>query len=251
MQDRPTIEAAIDSMTREYGASARTFTSGLIWCVPEAAGPLREEVRKCRGSRIMASTESGHETNSRLEGVARAEEVAETMQVGLAIGSIVEENAEVIVNSANVDLVMGKGVAAAILYEAGPAVEEEAIAQGPVQVGDVVVTSPGDLAAKHIVHVAVVGAVPPDIYECTMNALEKAVELGARSIALPALGTGSAGVPPRVCAREMARAIADHGRGETTLEEVRIVLWDEEWFPIFDAALGRHSSRRALGPAED
>jgi O-acetyl-ADP-ribose deacetylase len=112
----------------------------------------------------------------------------------LALGSIVECEADVIVNSANTDLIMGTGVAAAILNEAGPEVEEEAIRQGPVQVGDVVVTGPGNLAAKHILHVAVVGDVPPDIEDCTVRVLERALELAARSIALPALGTGSAGV---------------------------------------------------------
>ena len=54
---------------------------------------------------------------------------------------------------------------------------------------------------------AVVGDVPPDIEECTARVLERAVELAARSIAFPALGTGSAGVPGRECAQSMCGAI--------------------------------------------
>ena len=108
--------------------------------------------------------------------------------VALVVGSIVECEADVIVNSANTDLIMGTGVAAAILHEAGPEVEEEAIRQGPLQVGDVVVTGPGNLAARHILHVAVVGDVPPDIEECTARVLERAVELGGAVDRLSGLG---------------------------------------------------------------
>lgn len=88
-------------------------------------------------------------------------------------------------------------------------------------------------------HVAVVGGVPPDIEECTARVLERAVELGARSISLPALGTGSAGVSGRECAEAMCRAIADHCQGETSLEEARIVLWDEELYPVFRREMRR------------
>jgi len=161
--------------------------------------------------------------------------------VRIVLGSIVEQEVDVIVNSANTALVMGGGVAAAILAEAGSEVEEEAVQRAPIEVGEVVVTTAGDLSAHHIVHVAVVGEVPPDVEECTRNALEAAVELGARSVALPAIGTGSAGVSVREAARGMCSAIADHVAGETTLEDIRIVLWDEEYFPVFRKELRRAS----------
>jgi O-acetyl-ADP-ribose deacetylase (regulator of RNase III) len=159
--------------------------------------------------------------------------------VRIVLGSIVEQEADVIVNSANTALVMGGGVAAAVLAEAGPEVEEEAMRRAPVQVGEVVVTGAGNLNARHVVHVAVVGEVPPDVEECTRNALEAAAELGARSAALPAIGTGSAGVSVREAARGMCSAIADHVTNETTLEDIRIVLWDDEYFPVFQKELRR------------
>jgi len=159
--------------------------------------------------------------------------------VRIVLGSIVEQEVDVIVNSANTALVMGGGVAAAILAEAGPEVEEEAVRRGPIHVGEVVVTGAGNLSARHVVHVAVVGEVPPDVEECTRSALETAVEHGARSIALPAIGTGSAGVSAREAARGMCSAIADHLTGETTLEDILIVLWDDELYPVFQKELRR------------
>lgn len=159
--------------------------------------------------------------------------------VQIVLGSIVEQEVDAIVNSANTALVMGGGVAAAILAEAGPEVEEDAVRQGPIQVGDVVVTHAGNLSARHVVHVAVVGEVPPDVEECTRSALDKAVELGARTIALPAMGTGSAGISAREAARGMCSAIAHHVAGETTLEDIRIVLWDDELYPVFQKEFRR------------
>ena len=103
------------------------------------------------------------------------------------------------------------------------------------------VTSAGNLNARHIVHVAVVGEIPPDVEECTRNALEAAVEHAARSVALPAIGTGSAGVSARESARGMCGAIADHVAGETSLEDIRIVLWDEDLYPVFRKELRRAS----------
>lgn len=168
--------------------------------------------------------------------------------VEIVFGSITEQDVEAIVNSANTSLVMGSGVAAAILAEAGPEVEEEATAQAPISVGQVVVTGGGDLPVRHILHVAVVGELPPDIYECTMNVLERAEELGDASIALPALGTGSAGVSVRDSAEGMCQAIVDFLATGSNLADIRIVLWDETHFGRFDHALRRARRDRTESP---
>ncbi|MFQ5599582.1 MAG: macro domain-containing protein [Candidatus Krumholzibacteriia bacterium] len=160
-------------------------------------------------------------------------------EVEIVLGSIVEQDVEVIVNSANTSMVMGGGVAAAILAEAGPEVEEEAVQNAPVQVGDVVVTSGGRLSVKHIVHIAVVGEVEPDIYECTRTVLDTVSDLGVRTIAMPALGTGSAGMDPETCARDMFHAILDFEVEADASLLIRIVLWDEELYPLFRRELDR------------
>ncbi len=160
-------------------------------------------------------------------------------QVELVIGVIEAEEADVIVNPANTSMIMGEGVAAAILHAAGHEVEEEAMAQAPVAVGEVVVTAAGNLVARHIVHVAVVGDVPPDLYECTRNVLTAADELGAASLAMPVLGVGSAGVSPREAARGMCEALRDHLEETGSSTRISIVLDDEEMYPIFERALKR------------
>jgi O-acetyl-ADP-ribose deacetylase (regulator of RNase III) len=160
-------------------------------------------------------------------------------QVELIIGVIEAEEADVVASAANTSMIMGEGVAAALLHAAGPDVEEEAIAQAPVAVGDVVITSPGNLAAKHIAHVAVVGDVPPDIYECTRNVLIAADELKAETLALPALGTGIPGLNLRIAATGICDAIRDHIEETGSAISVRIVIDDEEVFPIFQRALKR------------
>ncbi|MFB3909572.1 MAG: macro domain-containing protein [Candidatus Eisenbacteria bacterium] len=171
--------------------------------------------------------------------------------VEIVLGSIVEQEVDAIVNAANTQMIMGSGVAAAILAEAGTEVEEEAMEQAPVSVGDVVVTGPGNLPARHVLHVAVVGDVPPDIYECTWNVLEKASEMELESLAIPALGTGSAGVSVRESARGICTAIADFlAQEETSLREIRIVLWEDERFDRFERAL-RRAMRRAAHPRDD
>jgi len=157
------------------------------------------------------------------------------------------------VNSANTALIMGGGVAAALLAEAGSEVEEEAVAHAPVAVGDVVVTEAGALPMRHILHVAVVGEVPPDIYECTRSVLEKAVELEVSTVAMPALGTGSAGLSVRDSADAMCQAITDFIEDDARLSEIRLVLWDDRHFDSFDRAMRRARRSRAsrgddLGP---
>ena len=158
-------------------------------------------------------------------------------QVELTLGDLVVAEADVIVNAANVDMIMGGGVAREILNEAGPEIEEEAMQQAPVAVGDVVVTSAGNLAARHIVHVAVVGPVEPDLYECTRNVLERAAELDAASVAMPALGTGSAGVPAERAAPAIVHALKDFFDETGSGMQVQLVIYEEEMYAHFESAM--------------
>lgn len=161
-------------------------------------------------------------------------------QVELTMGDIVVAEADVIVNAANTSMIMGGGVARDIVNEAGPEIEEEAIQQAPVAVGDVVVTSAGNLAAQYIVHVAVVGDVEPDLYECTRAVLETASELKATSVAMPALGTGSAGIHPASAATDICQALQDFIAETGSDMRVRLVIYQDEMYGAFDRAM-RHA----------
>jgi O-acetyl-ADP-ribose deacetylase (regulator of RNase III) len=158
-------------------------------------------------------------------------------QIELTIGDLCAEEADVIVNAANVDMIMGGGVAKDILHAAGAEIEDEAMAQAPVAVGDVVVTSAGELAAQHILHVAVVGGAEPDLYECTRNVLERAADLEAATLSMPALGCGSAGVHPSVAAPDILQAIRDFFDETGSDMQVRVVIYEDDMYGAFDKAM--------------
>src|SRR5919201_1099279 len=75
-------------------------------------------------------------------------------------GDITDWEVDAVVNAANSTLAMGAGVAGAIKRKGGVIVEEEAMRQGPVEVGEAVLTTGGKLMATHVIHAAVMG---PDL----------------------------------------------------------------------------------------
>ena len=76
------------------------------------------------------------------------------------------------------------------------------------------------------------------------SCLRLAIELGARSVAFPAISMGIYGYPPPDGARVAVRTVADHLRGETEIELARFVLFSEETYEPFADAIG---GRRAGG----
>ena len=121
----------------------------------------------------------------------------------LVQGDICERPVGAIVNAANNHLWMGGGVAGAIKRRGGVEIEREAMAQGPIPVGRAVATGAGALAARYVIHAAVMGQdLRTDaalIREATRAALLVAEGLGVQSIAFPALGTGVGGFPLEAC----------------------------------------------------
>jgi O-acetyl-ADP-ribose deacetylase (regulator of RNase III) len=144
-------------------------------------------------------------------------------------GDICERDVDAIVNAANNELWMGGGVAGAIKRKGGLEIEREAVAQGPIPIGQSVVTGPGKLKARHVIHAAVMGRdLVTDaslIRSATLSALAKADELGLKTVAFPALGTGVGGFPLGASARTMRQAILDHAASGTSLEVVELVLF--------------------------
>src|SRR3989442_15788317 len=80
--------------------------------------------------------------------------------VSIERGDITEWEVDAIVNAANSTLAMGAGVAGAIKRKGGVIIEEEAMRQGPVEGGEAVLTTGGNLAATHVIHAAGMG---PDL----------------------------------------------------------------------------------------
>jgi O-acetyl-ADP-ribose deacetylase (regulator of RNase III) len=154
-------------------------------------------------------------------------------------GDITAVEVDAIANAANNHLWMGAGVAGAIKRAGGEEIEREAVAKGPIEVGDAVATGGGRLKAKHVVHGAVMGQdlkTNADLVaRTTRRCLEVADELGARSLALPAFGTGVGGFPLEECARIM---VAEASAYEpASLERVVFAVFGAEAERAFRAAL--------------
>jgi O-acetyl-ADP-ribose deacetylase (regulator of RNase III) len=122
-------------------------------------------------------------------------------------GDISVVEADALANAANDHLWMGAGVAGALKRAGGEEIEREAMAQGPIEVGTAIVTTAGDLRARYVIHGAVMGQnlrTNSDLVRrTTYSCLDFADELGCRSLALPAFGTGVGGFPLAECARLM------------------------------------------------
>jgi len=161
--------------------------------------------------------------------------------VRLASGDIADREVEAVVNAANSHLWMGSGVAGAIKRRGGEEIEREAVAKGPVAVGEAVVTTGGLLKARYVIHAAAMGqdlsTSAEHIRAATLSALARAKELKLKSIALPALGTGVGGFPLRECARIMLAAVQDHVQAGTSLETVEFALFGAEALRAFEEEL--------------
>jgi O-acetyl-ADP-ribose deacetylase (regulator of RNase III) len=148
---------------------------------------------------------------------------------------------DAVVNAANDHLWMGAGVAGALKRAGGEEIEREAVAKGPIDVGDAVVTGGGRLKARHVIHAAVMTQFLPRtsadaIARATRSSLARAEEIGARSVAFPALGTGVAGFPLGECARIMVAEVRAYGP-TGALEEVVFALRGDDAVRAFEAAI--------------
>lgn len=163
------------------------------------------------------------------------------MEIELLEGDITALALDAIVNAANSHLQHGGGVAGAISRKGGPAIQRESDRIGFVPVGGAAVTSAGSLPAKWVIH-----AVGPRMGEgdedaklrsATVSSLERAEELGARTIAFPAISTGIFGYPIHRCARIMVDAVTRFAPRARTLEKVTFCLFDATAMREFTAAL--------------
>jgi O-acetyl-ADP-ribose deacetylase (regulator of RNase III) len=121
---------------------------------------------------------------------------------------------DAITNAANTQLQHGGGVAAAIARAGAPDVQRESNDKAPIGLGEAVETTAGQMPARYVVHAATMelgGATSAEIIaRATRSALTKADDLGCRSLALVAFGTGVGGFPLDEAARLMVGAVREH-----------------------------------------
>ncbi|MFF4169774.1 O-acetyl-ADP-ribose deacetylase [Streptomyces sp. NPDC001744] len=168
------------------------------------------------------------------------------MRVVLVRGDITEEAVDAVVNAANSSLLGGGGVDGAIHRKGGPEILDDCrklrsshYGKG-LPTGRAVATTAGRLPARHVIHtVGPVWSRDEDRSEllasCYRESLRVADELGARTVAFPAVSTGIYGWPMADGARIAVETVR---AAHTEVEEVRFVLFDESAHSAFEAALG-------------
>jgi O-acetyl-ADP-ribose deacetylase len=148
---------------------------------------------------------------------------------------------DAIANAANTQLLHGGGVAAAIARAAGPSLNAESRERAPIGLGEAVETTAGAMPSRWVIHAATMvnpgGRTSADVIrQATRSTLARAEELGARSLALVAFGTGVGGFP----LDEAARIMVDEARGfeGETLERIVFAVHGDEAERAFSAAVG-------------
>ncbi|GGN29711.1 O-acetyl-ADP-ribose deacetylase [Streptomyces fuscichromogenes] len=162
-------------------------------------------------------------------------------RITLAQGDITRQSVDAIVNAANSSLLGGGGVDGAIHRRGGPAILADCrrlrashYGKG-LPTGQAVATTAGDLDARWVIHT--VGPVHSQsldrselLASCYRESLRRADELGARTVAFPAISTGIYGWPMDDGARIAVETVRD---ADTAVEEVRFVLFDEQAYEAF------------------
>jgi len=156
-------------------------------------------------------------------------------------GDITDADVDAVVNAANTRLQLGAGVAGAIRRKGGPTIQQECDAIGPISRGEAATTSGGQLKARYGIHGASMHLGGPttkrSLRDATVNSLTRAVEKQLTSIAFPAVGTGIAGFPLDRCAQVMLEEVRKHLTGQTTLQRVLFVLFDDAALKTFQTTL--------------
>jgi O-acetyl-ADP-ribose deacetylase (regulator of RNase III) len=182
------------------------------------------------------------------------------VKITVARGDITEQQVDAVVNAANSSLLGGGGVDGAIHRRGGPAILEECRRLrsgdlgGGLPVGQAVATTAGNLPARWVIHT--VGPVYTEgqdnpstgsghrialLTSCFRESLRVADELGARTVAFPAISTGVYRYPVEEAAYVSLWTLA---RTPTSVDEVRVVLFDQKAYDTFDRA------REALDPSD-
>jgi O-acetyl-ADP-ribose deacetylase (regulator of RNase III) len=169
-------------------------------------------------------------------------------------GDICDLEVDAIVNPASVSLWMSTGVAGAIKRAGGDAIEFAAVRQAPVPLGESIVTPGGTLAAKAVIHAVSLDRerrTSASVIEAAVrSAMARAREIGATSIAFPALGTGVGGFPLDEAARVTIDTVRDELARSPDVEHVTFALRGAAAYRAFETAIGGGTSAsRAAGAA--
>ncbi len=154
---------------------------------------------------------------------------------------ITQLEVDAIANAANTRLMHGGGVAGAIARAGGPEIERESRQRAPVGLGEAVETGGGDMPCRWVIHAATMELGGPTsaeiIRRATASTLRRADELGARSLALVAFGTGVGGFPLEEAARIEVEEVRRHLERDSQLERIVFAVRGASARDAFEHAL--------------
>jgi O-acetyl-ADP-ribose deacetylase (regulator of RNase III) len=148
---------------------------------------------------------------------------------------------DAISNAANTELKHGGGVAGAIVRAGGAVIQEESDRRAPIALGEAVETSAGELPSRWVIHAATMELGGPTsaeiIRKATASTLDKAEELGARSLGLVAFGTGVGGFPLDEAARIEVEEVRAHLAKGGKIERVVFAVFGNDAREAFERAV--------------
>jgi len=203
-------------------------------------------------SDILAQQSSRYKFSCMVDEAFSEVEIHST-RVQLMLGDLTAHSAEAIVSPDTTDLWMERGVASVIRLKGGDAIRREARQAGSAKIGDVVVTSAGDLAQRYVFHTAVL---VPDgdtkqeyITAALKNIFYTAEQKVIKSIALPALGSGTSRFPYSVLAKTMISYIFNYfltSMQQSPLNLVVMSLFNREAYNYFNEQFQQIAAANAL-----
>ncbi|KAM9347764.1 protein mono-ADP-ribosyltransferase PARP14-like [Symphorus nematophorus] len=208
--DAPTIQVFSDEFKKKFPSASGPTVS------PQSSGPFSKVV----SSSGMYETKMG------------------SVAVQVLTGDITKETTDVIVNSSNDSFSLKSGVSKAILDAAGQAVETECQTLGAQAHSGMIMTQPGNLKCKKILHLVGQSDVTK-INKVVKDALQMCVKSSHTSVSFPALGTGQGNLQARQVADAMLDAVIDVLSQNTTstLKTVRIVIFQPPMLKEFYSSM--------------
>jgi O-acetyl-ADP-ribose deacetylase (regulator of RNase III) len=162
-------------------------------------------------------------------------------QIEVLQADITQLDVDAIANAANTALQHGGGVAGAISRAGGLEVQRESDERAPIGLGDAVATTAGEMPCRWVIHAATMELGGPTstevIRRATASALRVADELGARSLALVAFGTGVGGFPIDQAAQIEVEEVERHLASGSELERIVFAVSNEKALLAFEEAM--------------
>ena len=209
---------------------------------------LHQTPPQVRGERLgMAIGDAHAERTPRRPGSPRpdravgAARLASVAEIEVRQADVTKLEVDAIANAANTELRHGGGVAAAIVRAGGRVIQDESDELSPIGLGEAVATSAGEMPARWVIHAATMELGGPTsaevIRSATASTLAKAEEVGARSLALVAFGTGVGGFPLADAARIEVEEVRRHLDERGALELVVFAVFGADARRAFEEAV--------------